>query len=80
MAMQDAQQTRMVQREISRRYVDASAMEVCVINGVCYLRGRIRRLRTRPDVDLDRECDTIRKILRQREGIRAVIWEVDTIH
>jgi len=80
MALQDAQNTRMVEREISRRYVDASGLDVRVINGVCYLRGRIRKLRTRPDIDLELECDIIRKILRQREGIREVIWEVETVH
>jgi hypothetical protein len=94
MAVEDAYQTRMVQHELSRRYVDCSLVDVrvihggryvdCslvdvrVIHGVCYLRGIMKRLRSHPEVDLDHEAEVIRKILRQRVGIRDVVWEVQT--
>lgn len=78
MAVGDAECTRMVQRELSRRYVDTSLMDIRVIHGVVYMRGIMRRLRTHPNVDLERESEIIRKILRQKPGIRGVIWEVGT--
>lgn len=78
MATGDAECTRMVQRELNRRYVDSSLMDVRVIHGVVYMRGIMRRLRTHPDVDLEKEAEIIRKILRQKPGIREVIWEVGT--
>lgn len=78
MAVGDAEQTRMVQRELNRRYVDSTQVDVRVIHGVVYMRGIMRRLRTHPEVDLERESDVIRKILRQKPGIREIIWEVGT--
>ncbi len=79
MAVEDAMNTRMVQREISRRYVDSTLVDVRVIHGVCYMRGIMRKLRTHPDVDLDHEAEVIRKVLRQQPGIREVVWEVQFI-
>jgi hypothetical protein len=76
MALEDANQTRMVQREISRRYIDTTLVDVRVIHGVCYLRGVISKLRSHPDIDLEHEAEIIRKILRQKPGIRDVVWEV----
>lgn len=78
MAVEDAYQTRMVQHELSRRSVDLSLVDVRVIHGVCYLRGVMKRLRSHPEVDLEHEAEVIRKILRQRVGIRDVVWEVQT--
>lgn len=74
----DAEQTRMVHRELNRRSIDASRLDVRVIHGVVYMRGTMGRLRTHPEVDLERESDIIRKILRQKPGIREIIWEVST--
>lgn len=74
----DAESTRMVQRELNRRYIDSSRMDVRVIHGVVYMRGTMGRLRTHPEIDLEREADIIRKILRQKPGIREIIWEVST--
>ncbi len=76
MGAADAGYTRMVQRELNRRYVDTSRVDVRVIHGVCYMRGQITRLRTHPEVDLEQESEIIRKILRQKPGIRELIWEV----
>ncbi len=76
MAIEDAYQTRSIQRELCRRYVDCSQVDVRVIHGVCYLRGVMRKLRTHPQIDLEQEAEVIQKILRQKQGIREVIWEV----
>lgn len=80
MGMGDAESTRMVQRELNRRYIDWSQIDVRVIHGVVYLRGIMRRLRDHPEVDLEKESEIIRKILRQKEGIREIIWEVGTVN
>jgi hypothetical protein len=69
----------MIQRELTRRYVDFSMVDVRVIHGVCYLRGTMRQLRSHPEVDLETEAEVIRKILRQKPGIRDVVWEVQAI-
>lgn len=76
MAVEDAAMTRMVQRELGRRYVDSSRLDVRVTHGVCYLRGVLEKLRFYPEVDLEYEAELIRKLLRQKPGIREVIWEV----
>lgn len=80
MAIQDAHATRLVEREVSRRQVDATLLSIRVSNGVCYVRGMLRHLRAHPEVDLDQEVLTIQKILRNREGIRAIVWEAETRH
>lgn len=76
MAVGDAECTRMVMRELNRRYVDTSQLDVRVIHGVVYLRGILKRLRTHPEIDLEREAELIRKILRQRPEVRGIVWEV----
>ena len=76
MPVEDAEMTRMVRREISRRYVDAANVDVRVLHGIVYLRGYLDRLRGH-DTDLHGELDIILRILRQKSGIRDVICEVD---
>lgn len=76
MAVEDAYQTRRVQRELTRRYVDCSRIDVKVIHGVCYLSGLMRQLRSHPYIDLDQEAEIIQKTIRQIPGIRQVIWDV----
>lgn len=80
MALEDSQSTRMIQRQLNRRYVDSTRVDVRVMHGVCYVRGYLLRLRNHPEVDMLAEAETIRKIIRQSPGIREVIWEVETIH
>lgn len=76
MPAEDAQMTRLVQREISRRYIDASRLDVKAMHGVVYLRGMIKKLRGH-DVDLTHELDVIQRVLRSKPGIRDVVTEVD---
>jgi len=68
--------TRLVQREITRRYIDSTGLNVKAIHGVVYLRGYIRKLRGH-DVDLEHELEIIDRVLRGRPGVRDVIIEVD---
>jgi osmotically-inducible protein OsmY len=76
MALVDAQQTRSVQRELTRRNIDASEIDVRVVHGVCYMRGTLSKLRSHPEVDLEHESEVIRKVIRQVQGIRDVVWDV----
>jgi hypothetical protein len=76
MAVEDARQTRQVQHELCRRYVDMSGVDVRVIHGVCYLSGTMSRLRTHPEINLDHEAEIIRKMLSQLPGLKGVVWEV----
>ena len=72
---EDAQHTRMVQRELNKRNIDISLMDVHVHHGIVYLRGTVRKARGM-DIDLEREMGIICQILRQRPGIREIINEV----
>lgn len=72
----DAETTRMVQREISRRFINAAGLDVKSTHGVVYLRGYIQRLRGH-DMDLKHELEVIHRILRTKPGIRDVIIDVD---
>lgn len=72
---EDAEMTRMVRREISRRYVDSNNVDIRVMHGVCYLRGFIKVLRGH-ESDLNEEHEIILRILRQKSGIREVISEL----
>ncbi|MEN6519654.1 MAG: BON domain-containing protein [Armatimonadota bacterium] len=76
MPIEDVEMTRMVRREISRRYVDCTSVDIRVMHGVVYLRGFLKKLKGH-DSDLDQEMETILRILRQKPGIREVISELE---
>jgi hypothetical protein len=75
-AGEDASLTKLVRSQIARRYIDASLLDIRVSHGLVTLRGVIRVLRSHPDIDLKKEMETISVILRQKAGIRDVIWDV----
>ncbi len=75
MSVEDANQTRMVQREVSKRCIDISRMDIHVSHGVVYLRGVCSKLRGH-DIDLTHELQIICHALRARPEIRDVINEV----
>ncbi|MDO8682741.1 MAG: BON domain-containing protein [Armatimonadota bacterium] len=78
MPVEDAEMTRSVRREISRRYIDSTNIDVRVMHGVVYLRGWVDRLRGQyQNIDLKEEMEVIHRILLQRPGIRDVVIEVD---
>jgi len=72
----DAETTRMIKREISRRFINAAGLDVKSTHGVVYLRGYIQALRGH-DMDLKHELEVIHRILRTKPGIRDVIIDVD---
>ena len=74
----DATMTRDALREIGKRAVDSSRLQVHVTHGVAYLMGRIDKVRGyHGNIDLHEELATIVKVLRQKPGIRDVICEVE---
>lgn len=75
MPAEDSSMTRLVQREVGRRYIDATRLDVKAIHGVIYLRGSIAKLRGH-DVDLRKELEVIHRVLRGKSGIRDVIIDV----
>jgi hypothetical protein len=77
MPVEDAEMTRSVRREISRRYVDTNNVDVRVIHGIVYLRGWIDRLRGYESMSLVEELEIILRILRGRPGVRDVVCEVE---
>ena len=77
MPAEDARMTRLVQREIGRRYIDASRLDVKAVHGVVYLRGSIRKLRGH-EADLDHELQVINRVLRGKPGVRDVVIDVST--
>lgn len=72
----DAEATRSVRAQITRRYVDSSLLDIRVMHGVVYLRSELSHLRSHPDISLEHEKEVIAHSLRGRNGIREVIWEV----
>jgi hypothetical protein len=75
MSVEDATQSRAVMREISKRPIDSTLLNVHVSHGVVYLRGVARKLRN-VETDMEQEMQIICRILRQTPGIREVINEV----
>lgn len=75
MALADVETRRMVLREISKRHLDISRLDVQVFHGVVYLRGTVSGVRGH-DIDVKAEMELIRRILRQRPGIRDVVVDV----
>ncbi|MDW8106766.1 MAG: BON domain-containing protein [Armatimonadota bacterium] len=71
----DAELRRMVLRDISKRHVDTSRLDVQVYHGVVYIRGTVSALRGH-DIDIKAEMELIRRILRQRPGVRDVVIDV----
>ncbi len=76
MPTSDSETTRMVHREITRRFINAAGLDVKSTHGVVYLRGYIQALRGH-DIDLKHELEVIHRILRTKPGIREVIIDVD---
>jgi len=77
MPTEDASMTRLVQREIGRRYIDITRLDIKAMHGIVYVRGSIGKLRGH-DVDLKHELEVIGRILRGKAGIREVIMDVST--
>jgi hypothetical protein len=78
MSVVDAAMTREVLRDLGKRPVDISNLDVHVQHGVIYLRGRMETVRGYwDDVNLQEELNIILKLLRQKMGVRDVVCEVE---
>jgi hypothetical protein len=67
----------LVRRELARRPIDCSMVDVYVTHGIVYLRGTVRPLRGH-DIDLQAEISHLQTILKQKQGVRDVISELNT--
>jgi hypothetical protein len=77
MAQDQKQLQLLVRREMARRPLDCSAVDIYASHGVIYLRGRVRAMRGH-DIDLKQEISILMTVLKQRSGIRDVISELET--
>ena len=71
----DIEVRRMVLREISKRHLDTSRLDVQAFHGVVYLLGTVSGVRGH-NVDPKAEMEIIRRILRQRPGVRDVVIDL----
>ncbi|MEI6512376.1 MAG: hypothetical protein WCO51_03775 [bacterium] len=72
----DVETTRSVRREITKRAIDSSLLDVHAMHGVVYLRGRLGIL-TGHDIDLRQEMEKILHTIRLKPGVREVIAEIE---
>ena len=72
MALEDMRLGRLVHREITKRWVDTSKVEVKVVSGVAYLSGEVGGIRGQTQ-DIESEIETIEKLTRMVPGIRDVV-------
>ncbi len=78
MSVVDAAMTREVLRDISKRPLDISQLNVHVTHGIVHLSGHVEKLRGyHLDVDLHEEMNMIVRLLKQKAGIRDVCCEVN---
>ncbi len=68
---------RYVRGQIGRRYIDATLVNISCVGGNVYLNGVVKSLRAHPEVNLREELETIAKLLRGKNGIRDVVWDVN---
>lgn len=78
MTVVDSALTRDVLRDISRRPVDISELDIHAMHGVVYIKGRLNNLRGGYEgLDLHKELDIILRMLRVKHGVREVVCEID---
>lgn len=74
MPVADKELQLMVRREIARRQVDTTLLDVYAVHGVVHLRGVLRPLRG-TDFDMKVEMGIIEHMLKLKPGVREVIVE-----
>ncbi|KAA0228234.1 MAG: hypothetical protein AKCLJLPJ_01097 [Fimbriimonadales bacterium] len=72
---EDVEASKQVRKEIARRPLDTSLMNVRVSHGVVYLTGTVKSMRGH-NVDAKQEMDMFARVLRQRPGIRDVVLDL----
>ncbi len=78
MPLEDKQTRRLAEREVAKHSIDYSLMTIRVINKICYLGGRVSRLRGAmgKDVDVEKEMNDIVEALESMKGIDDVVNDV----
>lgn len=76
MSLQDATMTRMAHREITRRSIDTSRIDVRCCHGVIHVAGVVGKIHGH-EVNLKHELDVVARSLRGRPGVRDVVIDVD---
>ncbi|MFO7948249.1 MAG: hypothetical protein R6V19_15715 [Armatimonadota bacterium] len=75
MPLEDKQTRRLAEREVAKHNIDYSLMTIRVINKVCYLGGRVSRLRGAmgKGVDVEKAMENIVEALESMKGIDDVV-------
>lgn len=80
MSLVDAAMTREVLREIAKHPLDISELQVHVQHGVIYMCGGVGKMRGYHEgLDLHEEWNIVIRILKQKQGIRDVVTEVQLV-
>jgi hypothetical protein len=76
MANDNALVTKMVRGQIGRRLIDATQLVIQVSGGVVHFGGVLRPMRGTGLTDMQQEMNNISTILRQKPGVKEVVWDV----
>ena len=68
----DAALARLVRHELSKRPMEATRVDVIVLQGRVTLGGVVTRLRDQPDVDLQSELDRVQKQIMRGRDVKEV--------
>lgn len=75
MGAEDVAATKLVRRELNRRKIDASLVDIRVSHGVVTLRGVVKPMRGGAG-DVKAEIEIVARALRSRTEIRDVIMDL----
>lgn len=79
MTSEDAEIIRTIRRELSRRPLDPTRVDIQVVNGRVTLAGIITTLRDHPNINLQHEMDLLQKLLMRDRMIRDISVNVRLI-
>lgn len=72
MTAEDAEIIRTIRRELSRRPVDATRLDIQVVHGRVTLAGIIAPARDRPDTNVQHELEVLQKLLMRERMVKDV--------
>lgn len=72
---EDVATMRLVRKELARRPIDISRMQIYVMHRIVYFRGQAKAARGH-ELDLKAEFEIIAKILRTKPEIRDVVLDL----
>ncbi len=75
----DAEVIRNIHREINRRPIDATRIDIQVVNGRVTIGGTVTRLRAQPGVDLQFELNALHKFITKDRLVKEVFMQVRAI-